>query len=359
MTPEKPINYIEYIKELEITPEQKVALIAYVQTIERQRDEFEFKYLRTLKDRSITNQLLNSSIQDLEQKQKYIEETNNMLEQRKEEIEKKNKELARQKTLILEKSEHLKENLKALEHSYGELEQFSYIASHDLKSPLRTISNFAQLLEKRYADKLDEGAKEFIQFIVSGTRHMSNIINDLLEYSKVGRNEENFSFTDFNDLLDIVRFNLSEAIKESNAKIHAHELPTLKVNKLSVIQLFQNLIGNAIKFRREQVAPVVEIGCNKDSEEEVVFYIKDNGVGMDEGFMNKAFLPFQRINNREREGTGIGLAICKKVIDLHEGRLWYKRNPQHGTTFFFSIPTLEKRKTRQSKNTIVSKMSAV
>ena len=295
----------------------------------------EFKLQRTLKDKSIAVNLLNASIEDLQNKQAIIEETNEVLSKQKREIEIKNLELSYQKQLVEDQSIKLKQNLQELERSYRELEQFSYIASHDLKSPLRTIANFAQLLQKRYLGKLDQQADEFINFIVAGANNMNAVINDLLEYSRVGIKEKDFAEADLNDLLDLVQFNLADAIQKEKVSIIATGLPTLLVNKQGITQLFQNLIGNAIKFRGT-TDPEIQIDCKKENDK-WLFSLADNGVGMDEGYQKKAFQPFQRLNNRDRPGTGMGLAICKKVVNLHQGDIWFRSKVGKGTTFFFTL----------------------
>jgi light-regulated signal transduction histidine kinase (bacteriophytochrome) len=327
---------IDFIQQLELNEADKTELLGKIKALEKDILRVEFKIGRTLKDKSIAINLLNATIEDLQKHQHYVEETNEKLFRQKEEIERKNIELERQKQLVEKQAKMLENHLKDLEHSYNELEQFSYIASHDLKSPLRTIASYAQLLKRRYHSQLDEDADEFINFIVKGANHMNDIIRDLLEYSRSGREQE-FTNTNLNNTLEVVKFNLQDEIQKSNTKIIAHGLPTsLVVNKSSLIQLFQNLIGNAIKFQREGVPPHIIIESFKNGTH-WHFRVSDNGVGMDENFQKKAFLPFQRINNLERPGTGMGLAICKKVVKMHKGEIWYIANKDSGTTFNFTL----------------------
>jgi light-regulated signal transduction histidine kinase (bacteriophytochrome) len=220
--------------------------------------------------------------------------------------------------------------------SYEELEQFSYIASHDLKSPLRTIASYAQLMQRRYGGKLGEDADEFLQYITSGARQMNEIIKDLLEYSFVQKQEDTFSVIDLNEVMEIVRFNLHMELSDANAILDIGPLPEkLNASKSAMIQLFQNLVGNAIKFHGEG-QPEIRV-AGKQEAGHWLFWVEDNGIGLDERFSKKVFLPFQRLVARDLPGSGIGLAICKKVVRLHRGDIWYESRPGGGTTFYFTI----------------------
>ena len=333
-------NLKQQIASLNIADWQKEDLLTQLQQVEKAYIRAEFSMKRTLKDKAIIVNLLNKSIEDLQQQHEIVEQTNIQLFRQKGEIELKNKELEKQKGLIEEHSLKLKENIKELERSYSELEQFSYIASHDLKSPLRTIASYAQLLQRRYKGQLDDTADEFIDFIVMGANHMNNIICDLLEYSRAGKRDSGFCRTDLNNTLEAVKFNLRNEIQEAQAIVQHSKLPQLVVHKSSMMQLFQNLVANAIKFRRQEHTPIIDISSKKEAQY-WHFIIQDNGVGMDESYQQKAFLPFQRLNNRERPGTGMGLAICKKIVKMHNGDIWYQSNKDKGTTFHFTIPDSE------------------
>ena len=252
-----------------------------------------------------------------------------------------NEQLLQQKNLLQEQSEMLTKNLHALQMSYSELELFSYIASHDLKSPLRNIGSYAQLLKRRYQGKLDTEADEFIDFIVDNAQMMNSIISDLLIYSRVDRDKDLVK-VNFNRLIELVQHNIREMILENNVKIDCGELPTLWVHRSSMIELFQNLIENAIKFRTAQ-NPYIHIDAHiRETDGFWQISVKDNGVGLDELYQEKAFLPFQRINHRERPGSGMGLAICRKIVRLHGGNIWYQKNGVNnediGTSFHFTIP---------------------
>ncbi|MFT4973941.1 MAG: light-regulated signal transduction histidine kinase (bacteriophytochrome) [Paraglaciecola sp.] len=294
------------IAALSIDEEVRAALLKEVKGCEKELVRREFKINRTLTDKGIVVNLLKASVEELEARKAELSVQNQQIE----------------------------ENLRHLEMSYHELEQFSYIASHDLKSPLRNIASYAQLLSRRYKGQLDAEADEFIGFIVKGAKHMDEIIRDLLEYSKSAK-ENDFIKTDLNNTLEVVKFNLQQEILENNARVEVANLPQLSINKSAVSQLFQNLIGNAIKFKGER-APVILVSCELQ-ENQWLFKVADNGVGMDESFQEKAFLPFQRINNLERPGTGMGLAICKKVVKMHKGDIWYESKIGQGTTFNFTI----------------------
>lgn len=337
MIPEELKYLIEQINQLHVDEKEKANLLKRIGGIKKAFIIADFKIKRTEKDKFITTNLLETSVKELENHQVAIEETNRKLKEQKEKVEAKNIELRKQKLVVDHQSRQLKANLEDLEVSYNEMEQFTYIASHDLKSPLQTISNFANLLHSRYQSQLDDQGKDFLHFITKGTKQMSNVINDLLEFSRVGRKGNQFEKVGLNTVLDAVLFNLHLPIEKSKATIAFGSLPEMYINKSGMIQLFQNLIGNAIKFRSDRPCHV-QISIEQ-TDGFIIFNVKDNGLGMDEAFQSKAFLPFQRVNNLDRPGTGIGLAICKKVVKLHKGKISFKSTINEGTTFTFSIST--------------------
>lgn len=222
-----------------------------------------------------------------------------------------------------------------LHRSNKELEQFAYVASHDLQEPLRMVSSFTQLLAQRYKDKLDQDGKEFIRYAVDGAVRMQRLINDLLNYSRIGTRGQKFTEIDFNEIFKNSISNLKFRIEEKNAVITCDKLPTLKADEIQMIQLLQNLIGNAIKFCN--TVPIIHIS----SEENGNFYqfsVKDNGIGIEEQYFDKIFLIFQRLLPKDQyEGTGIGLAICKRIIERHGGRMWVDSTNGKGTTFYFTL----------------------
>ena len=233
--------------------------------------------------------------------------------------------------------EDLRKLNKRLTESNKELEQFAYVASHDLQEPLRMVSSFLQLLEKKYKAQLDDTAHQYIHFAVDGSERMKTLINDLLKFSRVGTTVEENSEVDCNLLLKNVIKVYEQKINENEAKIRVHELPVIKGNKSQLEQLFQNLVGNALKYRGKD-APCIEIGAN-DEGSGWVFHVKDNGIGIEKKFYDKVFVIFQRLHGKnEYGGTGIGLAICKKIVERHGGKIWIESEPGNGTTFYFSFP---------------------
>jgi len=234
--------------------------------------------------------------------------------------------------------EELKKLSDELARSNADLQQFAYTASHDLQEPIMVVAGFVNLLAKRYKGKLDEKADEFIEHAVDGTKRMQVLINDLLDYSRVGSTGKSFTPTDCLSALDKAVFNLQIAIKKSGAVITHDDLPTVMADPSQLIRLFQNLISNAMKFRGKE-APRIHISA-KQKEDEWIFSFKDNGIGIDPKFSDQIFVMFQRLHTKkEYPGTGIGLATCKKIIERHGGRIWVESEPGKGSTFFFSIPT--------------------
>jgi PAS domain S-box-containing protein len=234
--------------------------------------------------------------------------------------------------------EALAKQAEELARSNADLEQFAYVASHDLQEPLRMVASYTQLLARRYQNQLDEDAAEFIGYAVDGVRRMQSLINDLLAYSRVGTRGGVFTPTDVNAVLARVLVSLGPSIEEQDAVVMSDELPVVDADAGHLEQLLQNLIGNAIKFRLPDVPPHVHVSAAR-SEDEWVFSVRDNGIGIDPEFVDRIFVIFQRLHNRtEYPGTGIGLAICKKIVERHGGRIWLESAAGQGSTFFFSIP---------------------
>jgi PAS domain S-box-containing protein len=223
-----------------------------------------------------------------------------------------------------------------LKRSNEELERFAYIASHDLQGPLRTISSYLQLLESRYSDKLQGDAKEFIEYSVAGAKRMQRLIQDLLNYSRINTRPKPFADVNLNDLTQVVLKNLESNIKANRVQLKIDNLPTVFGDSNQLMQLFQNLIDNAIKFVRGR-QPQVTINV-EDHQKEWLFAIRDNGIGIEPEFKEKIFQIFQRLHSEtDFPGTGIGLAICKKITHLHGGDIWFESEPGMGTAFFFTI----------------------
>jgi PAS domain S-box-containing protein len=223
--------------------------------------------------------------------------------------------------------------LKANEH----LGQFAYAASHDLQEPLRTITSYAQLFEKRYAGSLERPAAELVSQIVDSARRMQALVRDLLTYSQAQDSPLVLRPTDMNETLRMVLENLQAAVEEAGTVITYDRLPVLNVDAARLAQVFQNLIGNAIKYRKPNEAPHVHVSAS-EGEGEWTFTVRDNGLGFDSSYSDEIFGVFKRLHGRDIPGTGIGLAICKRVIESHEGRIWADSTPGVGSTFSFTIP---------------------
>lgn len=225
-----------------------------------------------------------------------------------------------------------------LARSNADLEQFAYVASHDLQEPLRMVASYTQLLARRYRGKLDEDADEFIGFAVDGVNRMQALINDLLAYSRVGSRGDNLEATNMNELFDRVLLSLGPAIEETGATVAREDLPVIRADPGQMAQVLQNLIANAMKFRKPDVVPNVSVSARRDPEG-WVFSVADNGIGIAAEYADRIFVLFQRLHSRdEYSGTGIGLAICKKIVERHGGRIWFDSEPGRGTTFHFLIP---------------------
>ncbi|MGF7119256.1 PAS domain S-box protein [Methanobacterium oryzae] len=237
---------------------------------------------------------------------------------------------------------HLKETIQELERSNIELQQFAYVSSHDLQEPLRTIASFTQLLERRYKGKFDSDADEFMDYIVEAAIRMKEQIEGLLEYSRVATKGEEFKPVDINIILNQTIKILHTSIKESNAIITHDELPNVKGDADQLQRVFQNLISNAIKFRKSEEPLKIHISARKENNE-YIFSISDNGIGIEEQYSERIFTIFQRLHTREKyKGTGIGLSIVKRIIERHGGRIWVESSFGVGSTFYFTIPKLMK-----------------
>jgi signal transduction histidine kinase len=228
-----------------------------------------------------------------------------------------------------------------LEKSNKELEQFAYVASHDLQEPLRMVSSYTQLLAQKYEAQLDDKAKKYINYAVDGAIRMQRLINDLLTYSRISTQGKPSEPVDSHSVLGEALRNLAATIEENRAVIINDDLPMVRADGSQLMLVFQNLIANAIKFRREEI-PQVHISIN-EQEREWVFSVKDNGIGIDPRYSERLFVIFQRLHTKEEyPGTGIGLAVCKRIVERHGGRIWFESELGKGTVFFFTIPKQER-----------------
>ncbi len=224
-----------------------------------------------------------------------------------------------------------------LRRSNTELQQFAYVASHDLQEPLRMVTSYLGLLEKKYADQLDGKAKQYMDFAIDGGLRAKDLINDLLDFTRVDSQAREFQPIDMEKALEKVLTGLSIRIQEEHATITHDELPMIYADDVQIMQVLQNLISNAIKFHGDE-APIIHIGC-EDVGGRFLFSVRDNGIGIDPAYKDRVFVLFQRLNSREQyEGTGIGLAITKKIVERHGGKIWFESEVGKGTIFYFTIP---------------------
>jgi PAS domain S-box-containing protein len=240
-------------------------------------------------------------------------------------------------TLAKTVEEKLAEKAEEVVRSNRELEQFAYVAAHDLQEPLRMVSSYVQLLSRRYKGKLDAEADEFIEFATDGAKRMSLLINDLLSFSRIGRGEVKEEMVDCEQVLEHVLLTLTHKNRVAGAEITHDPLPQIKANELQITQVFQNLIDNAVKFKSKE-NPRVHISAREQGDQ-WIFSVADNGIGIDAQYKDRIFVIFQRLNAREDyDGTGIGLAVCKKIVEKRDGNIWVEPNQGHGTVVYFTWP---------------------
>ena len=267
-------------------------------------------------------------------------EIKNALKNKQKEIEQLTKENELQSQL-LEKTDQIEIKNRELTSMNEDLRQFAYIASHDLKEPLRMISSYAQILLRLYGDKFDENARSYFGYMTEGVTRMNGLLEDLLKYATVGRNEEEVEEIEMDYVVEICRVNLKVLIQESGAQISYGELPTVFATRTTLIQLMQNLISNGIKFRKEGATPIINISHKKTAIEHT-FTVSDNGIGMEEEHLERIFVIFQRLHSRTTyEGSGIGLAICQKIAQRWGGRIWVTSQKDMGSSFHFTVPIKE------------------
>jgi light-regulated signal transduction histidine kinase (bacteriophytochrome) len=234
--------------------------------------------------------------------------------------------------------EHLVKTMGELKRSNDELQQFAYVASHDLQEPLRMVASYTQLLARRYKGRLDADADEFIAYAVDGSNRMQGLIQDLLAYSRAGANEKALHEISSEGALQGALTNLRASIEESGAVVTHDSLPAITTDDTQLAQVFQNLVGNAIKYRSAEV-PHVHVSAKRNGGHEWIFSVRDNGLGIDSQYFERIFVLFQRLHGRkEFEGSGMGLAICKKMLARLGGRIWVESQIDKGSTFYFALP---------------------
>jgi two-component system CheB/CheR fusion protein len=238
--------------------------------------------------------------------------------------------------LLLELNKQLKQRADELAASNVELERFAYVASHDMQEPLRMITSFLQLFRKKYQEKIDDTAEQYLHFVMDGADRMKRLITDLLEYSRIGSNKGVAESIDINQLMKEVQEVFVNRIAECEATIVCKDLPVIMGNKTQLFQLFQNLVGNALKYIGKEKPIVIVSGQEEDNH--FLFSVEDNGIGIKPMFFDKIFVLFQRLHHKHQySGTGIGLSVCKKIVEKHGGKIWVTSEPDKGSTFYFTI----------------------
>jgi len=313
----EPYGYIvKPFKERELQISIEMALYKHKaeEALRKAHDELEIRVQDRTSELQEVNKALQAEIEERKRAEEALRKAHDELEIR---VQERTAELAR---------------------SNAELEQFAYIASHDLQEPLRMISGFTRLLERRYKGRLDSSADEFIAYIVDGAARMQRMIEDLLAYSRVGTLGKQFEPTNLEAIFEEAMTNLKVSIEENKSEITHDPLPTVMADATQIVQLLQNLISNGIKFRKREEVPRVHVSAGRKGDE-WVFSVKDNGIGISPEFMGHLFQLFQRERTAgEYPGTGIGLAICKKIVERHSGRIWAESEHGRGSTFYFTIP---------------------
>ncbi|HYG34364.1 MAG TPA: ATP-binding protein, partial [Clostridia bacterium] len=270
---------------------------------------------------------------------KYRDQLEDLVRQRTSELEHANRQLQVEITERKRTQENLQQTAQELERSNRDLEQFAYVASHDLQEPLRAVGGYVRLLQHRFSEKLDAKGLEYIAGAADGASRMERLITDLLAFSRVGTQGKEHVLQDLNELLKDALQNLQAAIHSAQVKVISDPLPNLVVDGRQIVQLLQNLIGNAIKFKGER-PPEIRVGARRQDSGWVV-WVADNGIGIEPQYFERIFQIFQRLHTRRHyPGTGIGLAICKKIVERHGGNIWVESKPGEGSTFYFSIPEL-------------------
>lgn len=319
-------------------------------TLQQLNDELEVRIQERTAELAETNAILRSEVIERKQAERKLQRSQEELEIR---VQARTQELMTVNTALqaevnerLEAQQQLQRLAEDLQRSNQELEQFAYVASHDLQEPLRTVTSYTQMLARKYQGNLDDKADKYIGYVVDGATRMQQLISDLLSYSRVGRQHLQRQLTDLNSLVNQALKNLQIAIAEGS-EITVDPLPTLYVDPTQISQLLQNLIGNALKYR-SQAVPKIHIAAQQQ-EQEWLFSVQDNGIGIEPQYAERIFVIFQRLHTRRNHpGTGIGLAICKKIVERHHGKIWLESQPGEGSTFYFTLPTTQQNMTAEA-----------
>jgi len=274
----------------------------------------------------------------IRQRSRELEAYNAKLNSEIEVREKTEHRLREREQKLKEAEKQLEETIEELQRSNKELEQFAYIASHDLQEPLRMVGSFVQLINRRYSDKLDDAGKEYIAFTVDGVNRMSDLIKGLLSFSRVGKQNANFEWCDLNTIVEKKMLDTKKYITERNAKVIIDRLPeAVFCDATQIGAIFYNLIVNAVKFNRKD-NPAVFVKFEEENKTHWLFSVRDNGIGIKPEYKETVFGIFKRLNSSDEfKGSGIGLALCKRIIDNHEGEIWFESEEGEGTTFFFTV----------------------
>ena len=290
--------------------------------IEKSDEERELRVQERIVELAASEKLLRSKVMEIERSDK----------ERELRVQERIVELAASEELLRSK-------VMELERSNEELQQFAYVCSHDLQEPLRVIANYTQLLSRRYKGQIDDKADTFIAFAVDASKRMQDLINDLLAYSRLQTIVRSFDSVNCMQVVEMALANLEILLTETGATVHYDSLPIVEGDQSQLLQLFQNLISNALKFRSKE-AVVIDISARQD-DGSWLFAVRDNGIGFDMQFEDRIFLIFQRLHTKEEySGSGIGLAVCKKIVLRHGGRIWVESELGKGAIFFFTIPAL-------------------
>jgi signal transduction histidine kinase len=320
--------------------EEKVRLVSTERAVVNILDDFSAEKTRLEQtQKAVLNILDDFSAEKtlLEHTQKAVLNILDDFDGEKSKVEAANRQLLKEAAERRSAEEALKDKSLALARSNADLEQFAYVASHDLQEPLRMVSSYVQLFAKRYEGQVDAQADKYIRYAVEGVIRMQALIDGLLEYSRVGRQSEQPQRVSAENALERALFNLRAVIEETGAAVDRDPLPEVLSDNAQLAQVFQNLIGNALKFRRPEVPSRIQVGCARRGRY-FVFSVADNGIGIDPRYAERIFAVFQRLHTRtEYPGTGIGLSICKKVIERSGGEIWVESVPGEGSTFHFTL----------------------